>query len=103
MSWDATLYHSNGVAVFDQNYTHNCNRMIRTAGFNDWVPDNPMPAREMHALLRTVLAEFDDNPDRYRAMNPPNKWGDFDSLRDVLREMADQCELWPDGHWEISG
>lgn len=32
---------------------------------------------------------------RFRAMNPENGWGDYDSFRDVLVEMCRAVPEWP--------
>lgn len=40
-------------------------------------------------LLGVAVRSLESDPERYRAMNPANGWGDYDSLLGVLREMRD--------------
>lgn len=106
MSWDAYLYglvDGNAVELVWRNYTHNTNRMVRAAGFEDWATGlGGMTGEEAGDALDAVLAEFDRDPDRFRAMNPENGWGDFDSLRLVLATMRDYSRKFPSARWEVS-
>lgn len=100
MSWDLTIIvddnHECRHVEHDWNYTHNTNPMIRAAGLDAWASGvDGMACFELERRLRRVLFEFDRAPSRFRAMNPPNGWGDFDRLRDVLREIADVCQEHP--------
>ena len=62
-----------------------------------------MIADEMESALRQVLDAFNTDPRRFRAMNPDNGWGDFDSLSDVLIEMHQASRACPTGQWTVSG
>lgn len=127
MSWDADLYCPHCSSnVFDQNYTHNTNRMANVAAGITHDPDmgvaqeivgiggprlddtwwrrlNGMTGTQAKEFLGGILADFDARPMTYRAMNPDNGWGDFDSFRDVLRRMRDKSADAPDAVWETSG
>lgn len=87
MSWNISI-NINGISLenADWNYTHNCNQMMRDAGY-DWVYhldgqrlDETLPKFE--AMLKNLKAE----PKKYRAMNPDNSWGDYDSLVKLWEE-----------------
>ena len=55
-------------------------------------------------FFRAVVCELEANPDTYRAMNPENGWGNYDSLLEVLREMRDvQVPSPPSLVWETYG
>jgi hypothetical protein len=122
MSWDATLVDDRGHVEGDWNYTHNCNDMIAAAMAAAGQPTVPMcggplgpaigPAwwdrldqksgPEGAALLTTIIHQLEADPAHYRAMNPDNGWGDYDSLLAVLREMRNSVPEWPTV-WEASG
>jgi len=81
MSWDAD---------FDGrswNYTHNTNRMIRDIDPDWWDSLDGLSGAEGSALLGKIITGLESDPERFRAMNPENGWGDYDSLLGVLREM----------------
>jgi hypothetical protein len=122
MSWDATLTDDRGHIEGDWNYTHNCNGMIATAleaagepavpecsgplgpaiGPAWWDRLNGLPGPDGAALLNTIIHQLEADPARYRAMNPENGWGDYDSLLGLLVEMRDCVPEWPTV-WETSG
>jgi len=119
MSWDASFDGR------DWNYTHNINQMIAAAykaatgddtdqaegplgpviGPAWWKRLDGMNGMEGGRYLGKILAALCADPDKYRAMNPGNRWGDYDSLVEVLRDMCAHslnacCDK---RHWEVSG
>lgn len=119
MSWDAD---------FDGrswNYTHNTNRMIAAAyeaatgegtangsgvlgpviGPAWWDRLNGLTGREGAALLALITDALEADPERYRAMNPENGWGSYDSLLSILREMqaAGESACCDERRWSVSG
>lgn len=126
MSWDATL--SYGRLSRNWNYTHNTNSMIEKALGSRidgttrpwWVPKSLPPGSKMGSgswwqlldgtsgaegaiLLADILYQFDEHPHMYRTLNPENGWGDFDGLRQQLREMRDASKDSPQATWSTSG
>lgn len=101
MSWDVWLItevDGHEIRVGDEhiNYTHNCNGMIRDAGFTEWpyaVED--WSAARLADELDSAIRNLEADPKRYRAMDPPNGWGSYDSLLPVLRKVRDQCRTYP--------
>ena len=74
------------------NITYNLSRMLREAGFNgwDWCRDKPAPQVGTHML--DVLDRMTADPDHWRAMSPPNGWGDYDRcLQGRMRRFAEAC------------
>jgi len=97
VSWDAFLVadvpdYRNPVsewhAIFGEwNYTSNTNGMIRATGC-DWPLDfGGRSGPDGAAYLHRVITALESDPVRFEAMNPPNGWGSYESLLDVLREM----------------
>lgn len=140
MSWEVTL-RVPGVpwASKSWNYTSNTTPMIheamRRAGFafefwpgsrsHQWRAtefDTPSswwqvldgrPGPYGLQMLTMIVAEWDTDPDDYRAMNPPNRWGRFDpdstgdtddpGVRDVFAQMIEAATTEAALVWEASG
>lgn len=122
MSWDATLYDDRGHVEGDWNYTHNCNRMIAEAlqlatseetppcrgplgpaiGPAWWDRLDGADGAQGYAYLSAIVKGLEADPERFRAMNPPNGWGDYDSLLKTLREMRNCLPEWPT-RWSVHG
>lgn len=117
MSWDADLCCATcGSTLREWNYTHNTNRMIDDAspvpahltretwwgGRSWWDVLDRMNGAEGARFLADIVEALEANPDRYRAMNPANGWGDYDSLVEKLRSMRDAVPEFPT-RWVVSG
>ena len=89
--------------AYKRNYTYNVSPM-----FFDAFPSTPedrtggirqldgLTGRECSELLRVAIEAMAGDPEKYRAMNPSNGWGDYDSALVMLRQMAAACEEHPD-------
>lgn len=107
MSWDADI------CGRSWNYTHNTNRMVNAAakaagydleGESWWRWLNGQTLASAQPFFVVVVDELEANPDTYRAMNPENGWGGYDTLCGVLREMRDvQVPPPPSTVWETWG
>lgn len=106
MSWDLDAHvvvDGNPIRVGDWNYTHNCNGMVRDAGVPDWLQwDDGISSPDLVAKLATAIAGLEAEPDRFRAMNPSNGWGDYDSLLETLKEIHAQAVKFPSARWSVS-
>lgn len=97
------------------NYTHNTSPMIyRTLPvvFPGWDRNGDGPwyrildgktGPEGAELLDRIVNCFMEAPEMFRVMNPPNGWGDYDSLLGVLVDMRDAGRAHPTAKWETSG
>lgn len=106
------------------NYTHNTNSMIAAAvkaatGAGTPQCDGPLggaigPAwwkrldgtsgSDGAAYLGEIIRGMESDPERFRAMSPPNGWGDYDRLLAVLREMRDApAAFGGQTEWRVSG
>ena len=86
--------------LYDDNITHNLNTMADAAGLYQalWRPEdiNITTAAQLIAPLQRGLAELETNPDRYRALNPANGWGNYAGLVRFVRAYLMACQAHPD-------
>lgn len=85
------------------NYTHNLSPMYREAGFPHWTDYDGAPVSEFAGVIRGALDRMEGNPERFRALNPPNGWGTYEGALDVLRQMYRSCRLHLNGVWRANG
>ena len=110
MSWDASLYDDRGHCEGDWNYTHNTNKLINAALADIGQPQkdtwwrtlNGMDGPEGAEFLHQIIMALRANPDKFVPMNPPNGWGDYDSLIKVLEDMKASVPEWPT-QWIVHG
>ena len=82
-----------------RNYTSNVSRMWSDAigidySLADLIRDNPRPSDLLPYLERGVEAMKAD-PEKYRAWNPENGWGDYEGALAYLEWMAQGCRDYP--------
>lgn len=58
-----------------------------------WSGEEAFALSDMAARISREPAQ----EERFRAMEPANKWGDLDGVRDCLRSLADACQANPKG------
>lgn len=124
MSWDAYLTDDRGHSEGEWNYTHNCNGMANLALDAEYeqrgvfeevfqVGDKPkhvtwwklldgMSGPAGAEFLDRIIRTMEADPEKYRALNPGNGWGDYDSFVKVLTEMRNAVPEWPTT-WAVSG
>ena len=114
MSWHIHLVDDRGHEEGWWNYTHNINGMINealiAAGAID--PDEPYAAlwrrlRPLNGakggeLIHKAAVELKAHPEKHRAMNPENGWGNYDEILAILEEMERSIPEWP-CVWKTSG
>lgn len=63
----------------------------------------PTPhARDLIAPLATGLALLESDPERFKAFNPANRWGDYSGLVRFVRDYLAACKEYPDAMVEVS-
>lgn len=109
MSYDIWLVADLGgpepITVWDSwNYTSNVAPMWRKA-----MPETDglagmhnRRAGDMAYVLARGIAAMEADPEPYRAMNPSNKWGDFDQQLARLRWMLDAFRWAPNAYVRVS-
>lgn len=103
MSWGVNLEIDAGgpepvyLSLLEANATWNLGPMYRAAnpehGFgNHW---DGTPAQEAADRCKVILAAFGEDPAKYRALNPPNGWGDFEVAQAFIQQIHDACMAAP--------
>lgn len=99
MSLDVWLNVMEPKEVYSGNITHNLNDMAQAAGIYQhlWRPDEIGITRagELVEPLREGLKLLRADPEKFKAFNPSNKWGDYDGLVDFVDSYLAACEKNP--------
>ncbi|MFA5709326.1 hypothetical protein [Mycolicibacterium sp.] len=123
MSWDAELIDEDSAAVIgDWNYTHNVNAMAHLVLYPDadiprsvfdevFSPQNTPWWRLLDgrggadgaALLGEIIAGLRATPERFRALNPANGWGNYEQFLALLEQMRDAVPAGARTRWSVSG
>lgn len=105
MSYDVTFgYPKNYPEETWRNYTSNVAPMWRDAlgddlgGLIDTLGNRNA---DLIPFLELGVAQMETYPDRYRAMNPANEWGDYSGALAYLRWMLEMCRAVPDGNVSV--
>lgn len=67
-----------------------------------WRHLDGMSGPEGASFLDKIIRGLEADPDRFRAKNPENGWGDFDSFLKTLTEMRNAVPEWPT-KWSVNG
>lgn len=102
MSYDVTLTCDKCSSVMcDLNMTSNVAPMWRTAGL-DLREHHGESASTLLPTLQVAIDAMLEDPDRYRAMNPGNGWGNYEGTLRFLQELRDAACRNPDALYEVS-
>lgn len=92
--------------VYQDNITHNLNRMAVEAGLYHplWRPEEMgiETADQLIAPLTTGLALLESDPERFRKFNPENGWGDYEGLVSFTRRYLDAATKYPTAAVHVS-
>ncbi|MDR2627481.1 MAG: hypothetical protein LBC40_05565 [Dysgonamonadaceae bacterium] len=82
------------------NITHNLNKMAEAVGLYEvlWRPEEIgiTIASQMIDPLEKGLKELEANPDKYKAYNPPNGWGNYEGFVSFCNSVLQKCREYPD-------
>jgi hypothetical protein len=84
------------------NYTSNVSGMWTEALGHRLADLHGRTAGDSITSLRNAIADMETRPDHYRAMNPPNGWGDYEGALDYLRQLHTACCAHPKADIHIS-
>jgi hypothetical protein len=100
MSLDVYLRVTKPVEVYQDNITHNLNKMADKAGLYEalWRPDENgiTHAHQLIPILEKGLAELRSKPEFYEQFNPENGWGTYVGLVKFVRDYLEACKENPD-------
>ena len=86
--------------VYTANITHNLNKMADAAGIYQylWRPDeiNISQASQLIEPLQVGLELLLSDPERFKAFNPSNGWGDYEGLCLFVGNYLQACRQFPD-------
>lgn len=106
MSLDVYLTAVRPTEVFSQNITHNLGRMAAEAGIYQhlWRPEELeiTKAEQLIEPLGVGLELLRSEPERFKALNPSNGWGDYNGLVKFVEKYLAACVEYPDATIEIS-
>lgn len=105
MSLDFSLYlncedagdgEQHSLDVLDKNITHNVSRMWREAGCYEalYKSEGDRAKDHLEAVQKAITAMLGD-PQKYKAMEPDNGWGDYRGAVEWLQEVRDAMEQYP--------
>jgi hypothetical protein len=77
------------------NYTSNCAPMWRLAGA-DLKEFHGKRASECVEVLARAVADMEADPEKYKALDPPNQWGAYVTLLPALQRMLEAMRDYPD-------
>lgn len=85
--------------VFGCDITHNLNKMADAAGIYEhlWRPDEIGVdlAAQLIDPLREGLNRLEADPEKFRAYNPANGWGNYEGLVKFVQAYLAACEKYP--------
>lgn len=86
--------------VYSANITHNLGRMAGAAGIYEalWRPEEIgiTKAEQLIEPLAKGLALLREFPSRFRALNPPNGWGNYEGLARFVEDYLAACREYPE-------
>lgn len=92
--------------LYSNNITHNLNSMAMLADLYEplWRPDEIgiTKAKQLIAPLTEGLARLEAEPDRYKALNPLNGWGNYEGLVWFVRRYLEACKKYPDADVNVN-
>lgn len=106
MSLDVTLTIVRSTTVYDANITHNLNLMAEEAGIYQhvWRPEEIgiTKAAQLIDPLKSGIARLEAEPERFRKLEPDNRWGTYNNFLPWLRRYLEACEANPDADVSVS-
>ena len=111
MSLDVNLMVTQPVSVYSSNITHNLGKMAGSVILSNgntlyevlWRPDEHAWkfARDISEMLDEGLNILMSDPQKYKAYNPENGWGDYDGLVSFVYRYRNACWDTPDAELSI--
>lgn len=92
--------------VYERNITHNLGKMADAAGvyYACWRPEERgwSKAKDLIEPLSSGLDQLTSDPEKYKAFNPANGWGDYDGLVRFVSDYLQACRSYPEATIRVS-
>jgi bifunctional ADP-heptose synthase (sugar kinase/adenylyltransferase) len=92
--------------LFAANITHNLAQMADAAGLYEcvWRPEeqNITQAKELIEPLTKGIIELKANPEKYKKLDPENKWGTYLDFIPWLQDYLNACIAYPEAKLKVS-
>lgn len=101
MSYDISLYINTGLedkeVVEIGNYTYNCANMFRVASEVDKSLSDlhNMSCVEAEPIISKAVENMQKDPVKYKAMNPENGWGSYETFLPYVESLLKECRANP--------
>jgi hypothetical protein len=106
MSLDVYLTKTVPSTVFSCNITHNLNKMAEEAGIYKhlWYPESIGMTKALDLIrpLTKAIELMEENPVRFRKLNPSNGWGTYEDLLNFVKQYLAACVEHPDADIGVS-
>ena len=97
---------SEGAEVYWRNITHNLSKMAGQAGLYEalWRPEEIGATKAKHLIepLQAGLVRLRAEPEKFKAYNPSNGWGDYDGLVEFVADYLGACLANPGAEVRVS-
>jgi hypothetical protein len=106
MSLDVYLEFIQPTEIYWRNITHNLGKMAGEAGIYEalWRPEEIgiTQASQLIEPLEAGLELLKSDPERFKAFNPKNGWGNYGGLVEFVSEYLEACKSDPDALVRVS-
>lgn len=76
------------------NYTWNVGRMYTEAMGCSISDFKNMPCSKAILILQVGIKDMEKNPEKYKELNPPNKWGNYEYALQYLKDILHACQIY---------
>lgn len=103
MSYDIYLTHPDTPSHDVGNLTYNLQAMF-TEAFGTYWKDalNGNNGRACQSMIKSAIENMEEDPDKFRELEPANKWGTYESGLEFLNKMLSDCEEYPNMYVSIN-
>ena len=96
---DIEEYENSSTTVYNDNITHNLNKMAAEAGFYKalWgLLEEVKTAEDLLKYISPGIVDMKRNPKLYKTFDSPNGWGTYDDFIPWLEKLEEACKTYPD-------
>jgi len=91
--------------LFHRNITHNLGQMAAECGVYPYIwrhdENGVKKASDLIEPVEKAIAELHSNPEKYKKLEPKNKWGTYTTFFNFLNELYLVCNQYPEAIVEV--